>query len=62
MAFKVDKTMQSAEKAIKGATRKAKDDLKKVEIKAEIKIIRKTCAFPPPSLLSCPGCEVLGSG
>jgi len=44
MAFKVDKTMQSAEKAIKGATRKAKDDLKKVEIKAEIKIIRKTCA------------------
>ena len=34
MAHKVDKTVQAADKAIKGATRKAKEDLKRTEIKA----------------------------
>uniref|UniRef100_A0A0C3U817 NFACT RNA-binding domain-containing protein n=2 Tax=Geminigeraceae TaxID=589343 RepID=A0A0C3U817_GUITC len=45
VALKAEKTMQAAGKAIKGAERKAKEDLKKADTKASIQQIRKTHWF-----------------
>lgn len=41
VAFKAEKTAASADKAIKGASRKAKEELKKVDTKSSIQAIRK---------------------
>ena len=45
VAFKADKTIQSGDKAIKGAERKAKEELKRVDTKSTILTIRKAHWF-----------------
>ena len=45
VAQKADKTVQSGDKALRGAERKAKEELKRVDTKASIQLIRKAHWF-----------------